>query len=96
MPRWALVAVLLALVPRPAHARERELRVVVRFAPQIPSADAARVASAIRGQLRDTATIDEASAGADASGATCIVDVDRSEAGIVLRFADAGADGSQN
>jgi hypothetical protein len=107
MLRWCF-GVALVLVAYPANAREGEPRLVVRFSPQISSADAARLASAIRGQLRDTATVDvtavspkpiprqpegrevmtESSRGADTVAATCIVDVDRGEAGIVLRFAD--------
>src|SRR5262245_17179422 len=80
-----LFVALAPLLSSAAHAREREPRVVVRFAPQISGIDAARLVSAMRAQLRDTATIDP---GATAASATCVVDVDRTEAGIVLRFTD--------
>ncbi len=89
MWRSALTATFL-LFTLPAEAREAELRVVVRFAPHISGSETARFASAIRGQLRDTATVDVRESEAFVPMATCIVDIDRTEAGFVLHLADGG------
>ncbi|WP_394834972.1 hypothetical protein LVJ94_51580 [Pendulispora rubella] len=58
---------------------------LVRFTPQVARSDAARLVSAIRAQLRGMAAI-ELDPGA--LSLACIVDVDRTESGIVLRFID--------
>lgn len=88
--RWGLFALVL-LSPAAARAREGEPRVVVRVAPEIAPAEASRLVSAMRSQLRDTAIVD---VGGDPSSATCVVDVERRDPrecggaceGVVIRF----------
>lgn len=89
MPRMCrlaapLLALATSLISGAASARE-EARVLVRFAPQLAGAEATRLASAMRAQLRDTAAVVTSGEPADAVG---VVDVERTEAGLVLRFAD--------
>ena len=89
MPRMrrlaaSLVALATLVASGAASARE-EPRVLVRFAPQLAGAEATRLTSAMRAQLRDTATVITSGEGAESVG---VVDVDRTEAGLILRFAD--------
>lgn len=79
----AVVAAAILLAAPPASAGPAETRVVVRFSPQISAPEAQRLASAIRAQLRDTATV------ATEGKGIAIIDVDRGEGGIALRFVDA-------
>ena len=77
-----VVAAILLAAPS-ATAGPADTRVVVRFSPQISAPEAQRLASAIRAQLRDTATV------ATEGKGIAIIDVDRGEGGIALRFVDA-------
>ena len=80
----AFLALATLLFSGAASARE-DARVLVRFSPQLAGAEATRLASAMRAQLRDTAAVVTSGETADAVG---VVDVERTEAGLVLRFAD--------
>lgn len=82
--RGALVA-LIATAARGAGASPNEsTRVVLRFSAQVSRAEVTRLASAIRAQLGDVATLVDRITSADDR----IVEVDRSDAGLVLRLAD--------
>ncbi|WP_394828103.1 hypothetical protein [Pendulispora albinea] len=80
--RWALVAALV-LGSNVAHAEGT--RVLVRVDPQIARSDADRLVSAMRAQLLGTASIELESG---AVPPACVVEVDRTRSGLVLRFTD--------
>lgn len=88
MLRHLAIGVLLAaLVPAFAHARESGTRVVVRFAPQVSTVEASRLTSAMRAQLGETARV-TIEADTTATSSDCVVEVDRSDAGLVLHMTD--------
>jgi hypothetical protein len=85
--RRRLAALFVLLVSANAAAREADARVVVRFASGIAAAEAKRLASAMRAQLPETATLVLDEGGRGQAG-TFFVDVDRVRGGIELRFRD--------
>jgi hypothetical protein len=79
-----LALVALTIIEGPAYARETEPRVVVRFAARLPRNETARLLSALRAQLREIATVDVERI----APSTIVVDIDRIETGLSLRFED--------
>lgn len=81
-------ALLVLLFPASAHAGDRSPRVVVRFAPSVSKVEAARLVSAVRAQVGDAAAT---TLEADMISSDWIVDVDRSEGGLLLHMTESGA-----
>ena len=87
MKRFVIAIVVAALAAsRSAFARDEEPpHVVVHVGPSVGRAEADRLVSAVRGQLRGAARVSTD----DDGGAACAVSIDRHEADqLVLRFSD--------